>query len=99
MPSKANVDPNYGCTYFSRVPRQNVPTRVVQNDGHIWLLNSVENGLRIIPFAVHDSDVLAELWTSYTDVRRHSPTSTPRGEARVCEERDMDLLADPFLRG
>ena len=31
------------------VPRQNVPGRIVQKNGQIWLLNNVENGLRILP--------------------------------------------------
>lgn len=164
---KADVDPGYGCHNPIGVPRQHVPARIVQKAGHIWLLNSVENGLRIIPFdrkrdpldaefstfngmpvaswegdtlviesigfndiswlgwegyfhsinmkvierfrrdgdllyytfTVDDPDVLMEPWTSYTYVRRLNPNPQLQGEAGVCEERDFELLADPYLRG
>ena len=166
--SKADVDPNYGCGKPAGVPRQNVPARIVQKDGQIWLFNGVENALRILPldaakrdendlqfstfngmglahwdadtlvvesvgfgdrtwigwegyfhtdkmevterftrvgdllyyhFTVTDPDVLAEPWTSYTYVRRLNPRPARQDEAPDCDERDMNLLADPFLRG
>ena len=46
---KVDVDPFYGCYHPLGVPRQNVPARIVQKDGQIWLFNGVENGLRILP--------------------------------------------------
>jgi hypothetical protein len=46
---KADVDPAYGCYKPVGVPRQNVPGRIVMKDNQLWLLNSVENGLRILP--------------------------------------------------
>ena len=46
---KVDVDPYYGCYKPLGVPRQNVPGRIVQKDGQIWLFNSVENALRILP--------------------------------------------------
>ena len=46
---KADVDPAYGCYKPVGVPRQNVPGRIVQKNGQLWLLNNVENGLRILP--------------------------------------------------
>ena len=166
--SKADVDPAYGCGKPIGVPRQNVPARIVQRDKQIWLLNSVENGLRILPldgrkpdpqddqyslyngmgtarwdgdtlvvesagfnnvswlgwegyfhsedmkvterflrqgellfynFTVDDPDVLMEPWTSYTYVRRLNPNPVRQDEAATCDERDIQLLADPFLRG
>ena len=50
-------------------------------------------------FTVTDPDVLAEPWTSYTYVRRNNPNPARQDEAPECSERDIDLLADPFLRG
>ena len=47
--SRVDVDPVYGCYKPVGVPRQNVPGRIVQKDKQIWLLNNVENGLRIVP--------------------------------------------------
>ena len=165
---KADVDPAYGCYKPVGVPRQNVPARIVQKNKEIWLLNNVENGLRIIPldgrkreeeddqystfngmglarwegdtlviesvgfndiswlgwegyfhsdkmevterflrqgdllfynFTVSDPEVLMEPWTSYTYVRRIAPNPARLGEAPQCDERDLKLLADPFLRG
>ncbi len=46
---KVDVDPFYGCYKPLGVPRQNVPGRIVQKDGQIWLFNGVENALRILP--------------------------------------------------
>jgi hypothetical protein len=166
--SKSDVDPAYGCNKPVGVPRQNVPARIVQKDRQLWLLNGVENGLRIIPldgrtrneqdfeysfyngqglarwdgdtliiesvgfndvswlgwegyfhtdkmkvterllrqgdllfynFTVDDPDVLMEPWTSYTYVRRLNPNPVRQDEAALCDERDIDLMADPFLRG
>jgi hypothetical protein len=47
--SKSDVDPAYGCHRPVGVPRQNVPARIVQQNGQIWLFNGVENQLRILP--------------------------------------------------
>jgi hypothetical protein len=165
---KVDADPYYGCYHPLGVPRQNVPARIVQKDGQIWLFNGVENALRILPlnggkrdendyqfstfngmglahwegdtlviesvgfgdntwigwegyfhtdkmevterftrvgdllyynFTVTDPDVLMEPWTSYTYVRRLNPRPARQDEAPECEERDQNLLADPFLRG
>jgi hypothetical protein len=165
---KADVDPAYGCYKPVGVPRQNVPGRIVQRDNQIWLLNGVENALRILPltnakreeedyqfstyngmglahwdgdtlvidsvgftdntwlgwegyfhsdkmevterflrqgdllyynFTVNDPDVLMEPWTSYTYVRRGNTNPNRQNEATDCDERDLELLADPFLRG
>jgi len=166
--SKADVDPAYGCGHPVGVPRQNVPGRIVQKNNQIWLLNNVENGLRILPldgrardpldseystyngmglarwdgdtlvvesagfndvtwlgwegyfhtdrmtvterfrrqgdllfysFTVDDPDVLMEPWTSITYVRRLNSNPVRQDEAALCEERDIDLLADPYNRG
>jgi hypothetical protein len=166
--SKVDVDPAYGCYKPVGVPRQNVPGRIVQKDKQLWLLNNVENGLRILPldgrkrdendyqfstyngmglahwegdtlviesvgfndiswlgwegyfhsdkmevaerllrqgdllyynFTVNDPEVLMEPWTSYTYVRRVVPNAIRLDEAPDCDERDLKLLADPFLRG
>jgi hypothetical protein len=165
--SKADLDPAYGCGKPVGVPRQNVPGRIVQKDGQIWLLNNVENGLRILPlngkpdpdddqystfngmgtahwdgdtlvidslgfndiswlgwegyfhsdrmkvterftrqgnlmyynFTVDDPEVLMEPWTSFTYVRTYNGTPGRQGEGGICEERDINLLNDPFLRG
>jgi len=165
---RADIDPAYGCYKPVGVPRQNVPGRIVQKDGHIWLLNNVENGLRILPlnnakreeedyqfstyngmalarwdgdtlvvesvgfgdmtwlgwegyfhsdkmevterflrqgdllyynFTVNDPEVLMEPWTSYTYVRRLNANPNRSNEATDCDERDFELLADPYLRG
>jgi hypothetical protein len=50
-------------------------------------------------FTVTDPDVLMEPWTSYTYVRRLNPRPARQDEAPECDERDLNLLADPFLRG
>jgi hypothetical protein len=50
-------------------------------------------------FTVNDPDVLAEPWTSYTYVRRLNPNPNRQDEAPECDERDLGLLADPYLRG
>ena len=50
-------------------------------------------------FTVNDPDVLLEPWTSYTYVRRLNPNPNRQDEATECDERDLELLADPFLRG
>ena len=165
---KADVDPAYGCGQPVGVPRQNIPARIVQKDKQIWLLNNVENGLRVIPidgrtrdsqdneyssyngmglarwdgdtlvvesvgfndvswlgwegyfhsdkmtvterfrregdllfydFTVDDPEVLAEPWHSIRYVRKLNPNPTRQDEAAVCDERDINLLADPFNRG
>ena len=165
---KVDVDPFYGCYKPLGVPRQNAPARIVQKDRQIWLFNTVENGLRILPldnrkrdendyqfstfngmglarwdgdtlvidsvgfgertwlgwegyfhtdkmevterftrvgdllyynFTVNDPDVLMEPWTSYTYVRRLNANPNRQDEAPECDERDLELLADPYLRG
>jgi len=165
---KADIDPAYGCHTPVGVPRQNVPGRIVQKDKQLWLLNGVENQLRILPldgrkrdeqdlqysfyngqglarwdgdtlviesvgfndrswlgwegyfhtdkmevterfrregdilyynFTVNDPDVLMEPWTSMTYVRRLNPNPGRQEEAAECDERDLGLLNDPFLRG
>jgi len=53
---KAGVDPAYGCHAPVGVPRQNVPGRIIQKDKQIWLLNNVENGLRILPLEPRQRD-------------------------------------------
>ena len=50
-------------------------------------------------FTVDDPDVLMEPWTSYTYVRRLNPNPVRQDEAALCDERDIGLMADPFLRG
>ncbi len=50
-------------------------------------------------FTVDDPEVLAEPWTSITYVRRNNPNPARQDEANICDERDADLLADPFERG
>jgi hypothetical protein len=50
-------------------------------------------------FTVNDPDVLMEPWTSYTYVRRLNPNPARQDEAPPCDERDIGLLADPYLRG
>ena len=40
-----------------------------------------------------------EPWTSITYVRRLNPNPARLDEATVCDERDLDLLADVYLRG
>lgn len=166
--SKVDVDPVYGCGKPIGVPRQNVPAKIVQKDKQIWLLNSVENGVRIIPidgrqrnpqdfeystyngmglarwdgdtlviesvgfndvswlgwegyfhtdkmkvterfrregdllfysFTVDDPDVLMEPWNSITYVRRLNPNLLRQDEVSVCDERDLNLLADVYNRG
>jgi hypothetical protein len=48
---------------------------------------------------VDDPDVLMEPWTSIMYVRRLNPNPVRQDEAPICEERDIDLLADPYNRG
>ena len=165
---KSDIDPAYGCHTPVGVPRQNLPGRIVMKDKQLWLLNGVENMLRILPldgrkrdeldhefsffngqglvhwegdtlviesvgfndiswlgwegyfhtdkmevterflrqgdllfynFTVNDPDVLMESWTSYTYVRRLNPNPVRQEEAAQCDERDIGLLADPYLRG
>ena len=50
-------------------------------------------------FTVNDPEVLLEPWTSYTYVRRLNPNPNRQDEATECDERDLNLLADPYLRG
>jgi hypothetical protein len=50
-------------------------------------------------FTVNDPEVLMEPWTSYTYVRRLNPNPARQDEAPECDERDLGLLADPYLRG
>ena len=50
-------------------------------------------------FTVTDPDVLTEPWTSYTYVRRNVAAPLRQDEAPECVERDLNLLADPYLRG
>jgi hypothetical protein len=50
-------------------------------------------------FTANDPDVLMEPWTSYTYVRRLNPNPARQDEAPECDERDLGLLADPYLRG
>lgn len=166
--SKAEVDPAYGCYKPVGVPRQNVPNRIVMKDKMVWLLNNVENGIRVLPidgrkrdeqdleynffngqglarwdgdtlvidsvgftgeswlgwegyfhsdrmevterflrqgdllfynFTVNDPEVLMEPWTSITYVRRLNPNLTRLEEALPCDERDLEHLADPYMRG
>jgi hypothetical protein len=165
---RVDADPYFGCYRPLGVPRQNVPARIAQKDKQIFLINSVENAVRILPldgrardendyqystingmgltrwegdtlvvesvgfndrswlgwegyfhsdkmevterftrvgdllyynFTVNDPDVLMEPWTSYTYVRRLGPIAIRQDEAPECEERDFELLADPYLRG
>ena len=48
---------------------------------------------------VDDPEVLMEPWTSITYTRRLNPNPNRQGEGGVCDERDINLLNDPFLRG
>jgi hypothetical protein len=52
---KVEVDPAYGCKPVG-VPRQNVPGRIIQKNNEIMLLNSVQNGIRILPLDPHPRD-------------------------------------------
>ena len=63
--SKVDVDPAYGCEHPLGVPRQNVPARIVQKDNQIWLLNSVENALRILPLDARQRDPLDREYSTY----------------------------------
>jgi len=58
-----------------------------------------EGDLLFYNFTVNDPDVLMEPWTSYTYVRRLNPNPARQDEAAQCDERDLGLLADPYLRG
>jgi hypothetical protein len=53
---KVDVDPAYGCGVPVGVPRQNVPGRIIQKDNEIMLLNSVQNGIRILPLDPRQRD-------------------------------------------
>jgi hypothetical protein len=48
---------------------------------------------------VDDPDALMEPWTSITYARPLNPNPARQDEAPICEERDIDLLADPYNRG
>ena len=50
-------------------------------------------------FTVDDPDVSMEPWTSIMYVRRLNPNPVRQDEAPICDERDIDLLADPYNRG
>ena len=50
---QSDVDPAYGCTHPTGVPRQNAPA-IVQSNNQIWLFNGVENALRILPIDEND---------------------------------------------
>ena len=58
-----------------------------------------EGDLLFYSFTVDDPDVLMEPWTSITYVRRANPILTRQEEATACDERDFNLLADPYNRG
>ncbi len=58
-----------------------------------------EGDLLFYNFTVNDPDVLMEPWTSITYVRRLNPNPVRQDEAMLCEERDIDLMADPYERG
>ena len=58
-----------------------------------------EGNLLYYNFTVNDPDVLIEPWTSYTYVRKLNPQPQPMGDPGECSERDINLLADPYLRG
>jgi hypothetical protein len=49
--------------------------------------------------SMRDPEVLMEPWTSITYVRRLNPTAVRQDDAPICDERDIDLLADPYNRG
>lgn len=50
-------------------------------------------------FTVDDPEVLMEPWTSITYVRRAARNVTRLDEALPCDERDLELMADPYNRG
>ena len=50
-------------------------------------------------FTVDDPDVLMEPWNSITYVRKANPNLTRQEEATACDERDINLLVDPYNRG
>ena len=58
-----------------------------------------EGDLLFYNFTVNDPDVLMEPCASITYVRRLNPNPVRQDEAPICEERDLELLADPFNRG
>ena len=59
-----------------------------------------EGDLLFYNFTVEDPDVLTEPWNSITYVKRLNTNPMARlDEAAVCDERDINLLADPYLRG
>ena len=58
-----------------------------------------EGDLLFYSFTVNDPEVLMEPWTSITYVRRLNPNPVRLDEAATCEERDINLLADPYNRG
>jgi hypothetical protein len=63
--SRVDIDPAYGCYRPVGVPRQNVPGRIVQKNKEIWLLNNVENGLRIIPLDGRKRDENDDQFSTY----------------------------------
>jgi hypothetical protein len=63
--SRVEVDPAYGCYKPVGVPRQNLPARIVQKNGQIWLLNGVENALRILPLDGRKRDENDHQFSSY----------------------------------
>jgi hypothetical protein len=64
-------------------------TERIRRDGDLLFYN----------FTVDDPDVLAEPWTSITYVRRAGRNVTRLDETLPCDERDLDLLVDPYNRG
>ena len=59
-----------------------------------------EGDLLFYNFIVEDPDVLTEPWNSITYVKRLNTNPTARlDEAPDCDERDINLLADPSNRG
>jgi hypothetical protein len=58
-----------------------------------------EGDLLFYSFTVDDPDVLMEPWNSITYVRKANPNLTRQEEATACDERDINLLVDPYNRG
>ena len=58
-----------------------------------------EGDLLYYSFTVDDPDVLMEPWNSITYVRKANPNLTRQEEATACDERDINLLVDPYNRG
>jgi hypothetical protein len=61
--------------------------------------NARSGDLLFDSFTVDDPDALMEPWTSITYARPLNPNPARQDEAPICEERDIDLLADPYNRG